>query len=246
MVKRYSKEKINAIKSAIDDALAQGAKPIAAFDADGTLWNTDMGEYFFHYQVKNNLLPNLPKNPLDFYQELFDQDAKAAFLWLVQINKNRPLTEIRKWTQRAFDEFKNFPVFDDVLEIIHFLQTKKVKIYIVTASMKWAVEPAAKSLGLSADQIIGVTTKIVNELVTDEPEGIMTWQEGKATRILSEIAPHQPFFCAGNTMGDLALLEAATHLRLVNCALPPQHLIYESEQRLIEVAKARNWFYHSH
>ena len=172
MVKRYSKEKINAIKSAIDDALAQGAKPIAAFDADGTLWNTDMGEYFFHYQVKNNLLPNLPKNPLDFYQKLFDQDAKAAFLWLVQINKNRSLTEIKKWTQRAFDEFKNFPVFDDVLEIIHFLQTKKVKIYIVTASMKWAVEPAAKSLGLSADQIIGVTTKIVDELVTDEPEGL--------------------------------------------------------------------------
>ena len=245
-MKRYSREKINSIKSAIDKALTEGAKPIAAFDADGTIWDMDIGENFFHYQVKNKLLPNLPPDPLAHFQKEYEKDAKAAFLWLVQINKNRPLEEIRKWTNSAYQELGKIPLFEDVKEIFKYLQNAKVQIYIVTASMKWSVEPSADLLGIHPDNIIGVTTKVKDGIITEEPEGVMTWQEGKAFRILNEITPHKPFFCAGNTMGDLALLESATHIRLANCALPPTHSVYESEQKLIEIAKARGWFYHTY
>ena len=165
---------------------------------------------------------------------------------MVQINKNQSLEQVKKWAHTAFKEIENFPLFEDVKEIIGYLQKLNVKIYIVTASMKWAVEPAIEQFGLSPESVIGVTTIVKNGLLSDESEGIMTWQEGKATRILNEIGPHQPFFCAGNTMGDLALLEAATHVRLVNCALQPNHSVFESEQKLIEIAKLRQWFYHSH
>ena len=244
-MKPYTTNKINRIKKAIDKALESGAQPIAAFDADGTLWDMDMGENFFHYQIKNKLLPDLPTDPLNYFQIKCEKNNADAFLWLVQINKNRTLDEIKKWAREAFDAHEPIPLFAGVKEIVTHLQKLNVKIFIVTASMKWAVEPAAELLGIPSDAIIGVTTIIKNGVLTSEPEGHMTWQEGKAIRLLDKIAPHAPFFCAGNTMGDLALLETATHIRLANCALPLGHAAYPSEQKLIEVAKSRNWFYHS-
>lgn len=245
-MKSIPQAKLNLIKKSIESALEKGANPIAAFDADGTLWNTDLGEAFFHYQIKNDLLPSIHKNPLQYYEDKLLHDPKKAFLWLAQINEGHYLEEIKQWSQIHFAELNAFPFFESVRELITFLKKLKVNIFIVTASMKWAVEPAVAILEIPSENIIGITTKIVNEMLTTEQEGILTWQEGKAQALLNKTSNLKPFFCAGNSMGDLALLEVATHVRLANCALPSSHSLYESEQQLLATAKSRNWFLHDY
>lgn len=94
-----------------------------------------------------------------------------------------------------------------------------MEVYVVTASIKWAVEPGALFLGIPADNVIGVNTKVHNGVITDQIDGVVTWHEGKVDGLLKK-TNKAPFFAAGNTIGDLALLELATHIRLANCAAP--------------------------
>jgi phosphoserine phosphatase len=245
-MKSVPTNKLNIIKRSIESALTNGANPVAAFDADGTIWDTDIGESFFKYQIKNGFAPSFIQDPLHTFETKFQQEPKKAFLWLAQINEGRHLEEIKQWSKIHFNEINPFPFFDSIRELIIFLQELKVKIYIVTASMKWAVEPAAAILDIPSENIIGISTKIVDGILTSEQEGILTWQEGKAQALLHQTTGIKPFLCAGNTMGDLALLEIATHIRFANCALPPSHTVYKSEQQLLAIAKSNNWFFHAY
>ena len=58
-----TEEMLAKLRKKIDRALDSGAHPIAAFDADGTLWDMDMGEHFFQHQISKKLLPDLPADP---------------------------------------------------------------------------------------------------------------------------------------------------------------------------------------
>lgn len=232
---------LNSVLEKIDHALANGAEPIAAFDADGTLWDTDIGENFFKYQAEKRLVPNLPEDPWEHYEILHDQDTPKAFLWLAQINKDQPIDTVRKWAKDAYDSQKPIPFFLNTKKIIEHLVDRGVSVYIVTASVQWAVEPASVDFKIPRDNVIGVVTKVVNGIVTDISGGAISWREGKVIRLLDMTGGRRPFLSAGNTMGDLSLLESATHLPIVNCGAGPESRIYETERELIALGKSRNW-----
>src|SRR3954467_5840821 len=72
-------------------------RAVAAFDADGTLWNTDLGEAFFYYIIKNKLVP-LPPDPFAHYNWMKEHVSHtAAYVWLAQILKEVPLAKVREW-----------------------------------------------------------------------------------------------------------------------------------------------------
>ncbi len=241
-MRTVSVEKIREVKNAIDQALADGAEPIAAFDADGTLWDMDLGEDFFDYQIRAKLLPGLPIDPWDHYRAMHAQDTEAAFLWLAQINRGISENQVREWAQKAVDEIAPLPIFESIREIIDHLHAANVKVYVVTASIKWAVEPGAALFGIPHERVIGVTTKVADGIMTDTQDGVVTWREGKVKGLLAKTGGKKPFLAAGNTMGDLALLESATHLRIANCAVGDGHNNFATEQKLLAHAREHNWF----
>ncbi len=240
----FSFDKMLKIRKAALGALKDGAEPLAAFDADGTLWDTDVGEAFFDYQIKNKLLPDLPADPLKFYRALHATDTLSAFLWLAQINKGLPIAKVREWAHDAFEGMKPLPIFGEMKDLIGELKGAGADVYVVTASIKWSVEPAAEFLGIPKEHVVGVQTSIVDGYVTDQQEGAVTWREGKVTGLLETTGRRRPFLCAGNTMGDLALLDCATHFRVVNAAAAASDPNRETEQTLVEIAKKRGWFFH--
>jgi HAD superfamily phosphoserine phosphatase-like hydrolase len=217
---------------------------VAAFDADGTLWDTDLGESFFKWQIANANLPNLPKDPWRHYRAWKESgDPRPAYLWLAQINAGQPLKQVQDWAEQAVKAHEPLPIFEDKRKLIQWLLEQKVRVYIVTASVKWAVEPGALRLGLRYDDVLGIQTKVQDGVITGEQEGVITYREGKAEAI-REASGHAPFFAAGNTMGDLALLESATQMRLVSGAAPKEHELFEAEEKLRTEGKARGWFIH--
>lgn len=239
-------KKLEQIKNAIHQAIENlSTPPIAAFDADGTLWATDMGESFFKYQLSNNFINGLPKDPWLHYKKMHKENPRAAYLWLAQINAGKSLKDVRECAQRCLLNHPNLELFSGQKEIIKYLQSLGAKIYIVTASIKWAVEPAAALYDIPYENVIGVQTRVENDLVTTEQLGPITWREGKPEGLLQATNGIKPFFAAGNTPGDLSLLECSTHIRFALNSASPEHPLYKSEKKLQDIAKEKGWFFHS-
>ncbi len=243
--KNFPKEFWDLLSKTLDQELKSNPRPIAAFDADGTLWNTDLGENFFKWQISYSQLDNLPSDPWKYYRDWKESgDPTAAYLWLAQINQGQKLTQVHAWAEQAVKSHHPLPFFQEQKKLIQFLSEKGVEIYVVTASVKWAVEPGAKLLGIPADHVLGIVTEVENDRVTDQHSGLITYREGKSAALLEATGGRKPFFCCGNTMGDFALLECATGLRLAVGAAGVGHELFETEEHLRQEAKTRNWWIH--
>jgi len=241
--KAYSKEIWSRINTALDYALAKDSEPIAAFDADGTLWDTDLGEAFFQHQIDHKLV-DLPEDPWTHYHELKKKDPTEAYLWLAQINHGQKLETVQQWAEHAVKEQSPIPVFDDQRKVIDLFLQKGVRIYIVTASITWAVEPGVKLLGLDPKNVIGVETEVVNKVVTKDQKGIITYQMGKVEALLERTGGKKPFFASGNTMSDFQLLNSAGDLALAVSAANQDDRLFKTENDLQKIAMQKSWIHH--
>ena len=240
---RFPDHVLKEFKSKVDEALRdRKCNPIAAFDADGTLWASDVGENFFKYQFKNELLKGLPADPWAYYQNMYANERSKCYLWLAQINRGVPIEQVRKWARESVKiHLNDMGEFNGQKEFISYLHKKGVKVYIVTASVKWAVEPAAELFQIPPENVIGIETKIENGLVTDEQVGPITHGTGKVDGLLEKTGGKHPFLAAGNTQSDRALVESATHLKLVIGSAPQDHEHFETEQFMQNLAKEKGW-----
>lgn len=243
-MKPLPSEKMQAIQAKVRQALKDGANPVAAFDADGTLWKCDMGENFFQYKIENKLV-NLPADPWAEYERLKIESHPKAYLWLAQILEGKDMSEVRKWAKAALGKFKpEVPIFPWQKELISFLKAEGVKVHIVTASITWAVEPAAHLLGVAFEDVIGIETFVRDNKVTTEQKGSISYREGKVTALLERTNGKVPVLASGNSLGDLALLESATDVALVNVSDTHEDHNYGTEQELLSIGKKRGWFTH--
>lgn len=221
-------------------------RAIAAFDADGTLWDTDLGEALFKYQIKNQLVP-LPPDPWNYYHEMKDRVSKrAAYLWLAQISQGVPIATVREWAKAAVEEVSPVPIFPEQKKIIETLHELEVEVYIVTASIQWAVAPASHLFGIAPDNVLGIETEVVDGIVTEKQKGLLTFREGKIQALLARTGGIAPYFAAGNTEGDQFLIEGAAALKMVVAAAPEGTENYISERKMVAMAKQHGWYIQDH
>jgi phosphoserine phosphatase len=243
--KSFSPEFWDHLSNALEQELKTNPRPVAAFDADGTLWDTDLGEAFFKWQIQNANLPNLPADPWKYYRNWKESgDPRPAYLWLAQINQGQTLTQVQEWAEKSVQAQEPLPIFPDQKKLIRWLLDRKVEVRIVTASVKWAVEPGANRLGLTFDKVLGVMTQVSEGVLTDEQAGLMTYREGKTEALLHATDGRAPFFASGNTMGDHSLLKSATRLAMAVGAAPKGHELFETEEKLREEARSHGWLVH--
>ena len=208
---------LNKLENHIEGVIKKTPGPhYAAFDADGTLWNEDVGERFFQYQIDHCQLPTLKdKDPWDYYLTTKKKNPVKAYLWLAQINTSQPLLKVKNWARQACEK-KEIQVFESQKKWISWLKEKNIEIFIVTASVQWAVEPMAHKMGINPNHVLGIKTQLDNKgFVTDKQEGPVTWREGKAKALLNRTRGIPPVFCCGNTYGDIALLESSIGVNFV-------------------------------
>jgi phosphoserine phosphatase len=248
--KSFPQTVLNAIDHALNEEFKVQPQPVAAFDADGTLWNTDLGEGFFQYEIREKLLKGLPtelpEDPWGHYRKWKGSgDPRPAYLWLAQIHKGLELAQVHAWANKHVKSISPLPIFPEQQHLIEYLQKRGVRIYVVTASIKWSVEPGAELLGIPKTQVLGVQTKVESGKITDEQNGFITYREGKSQQLLLETGGIAPFLCAGNTTGDLNLLESASRIKLAVRAAPVGHELYEVESKLNAIATQNQWLTHS-
>lgn len=241
--KDYSAAIWTRINTTLDQVLKEDSSPIAAFDADGTLWDIDLGETFFHYQIDNKLVP-LPANAWNHYESMKAENPQKAYLWLAQICQGQTLEQVHQWAKEGITAASPIPVFLEQKKLIDLFLSKGVQIYIITASVKWAVEPGAEILGLTKDNVLGVETKVENGKITAEQKGLITYRQGKVDVLLERTGGKKPFFASGNTMGDFQLLQSATHLSLAVSAASRDDKLFKTESELTTNAERFGWLNH--
>lgn len=242
----FSNTLLDALKEQILAAkLANPGPYYAAFDADGTLWNSDLGEQFFQYQIDHCNLPKLKNvDAWNYYLTTKEVDHVKAYLWLAQISEGVPLCQVRKWAKDCLDK-KGVHVFQSQKKWIQWLQSQEIEVFIVTASIQWAVEPAGELVGIPSENVIGIQTHSDEKgLVTSDLKGVVTWREGKAKAILERTQGVRPIFCSGNTYGDIALLETSQGARLCTQTQNEPNSLYEEENKLLVHAKKMTWPVH--
>lgn len=244
-VNEFSPELWSRLLSALDLAESEGAPKIAAFDADNTLWDSDAGETFFDWQIHHANLPGLPPDPWAHYKNLKKPDPRVGYVWLAQISAGQTLAQVRAWAAECLRQVSPWPVYQSQKRLITELHSRGYEVFIVTASIKWAVEPFASLVGVDFDHVLGIETKIVDGVVTSEPVLPMTWREGKAAGLLARTGGVRPVLVSGNTYGDTAMLETATHAQLAVCTQDQPCGLFDEETKLWVEAKSRGWLTHA-
>ena len=188
----------------------------------------------------------LPQDPWGHYYEMkkINDDPRNAYAWLAQINSGQRLTDVQNWAQEAFDEIMPKPIFSEQKKLIDLLLKHSVQTYIVTASIKWAVEPGAKALGLTSDHVVGIETQVVDGIITEKVLNPITYRQGKVDALLRKTGNIRPFLCAGNTIGDYELLLSSTNIRLAVSAASRDDKLFKSENELYQKADEHKWWRH--
>ena len=241
--KDYSPDIWKRLNTTLDQVLKEDSAPIAAFDADGTLWDIDLGETFFHHQIDNKLV-NLPAHPWEHYENMKAKNAPEAYLWLAQICQGKKLEQVHQWAIDGVEAASPLPIFLEQKRLIDLFLSKGVQIYIVTASVKWAVEPGAEILGLKKENVIGIETHTADGKITERQKGLITYRQGKVDALLEVTGGKKPFFASGNTMGDFQLLQSATHLSLAVTAASRDDKLFKTEFELQQNAEKFGWLAH--
>jgi len=120
----------------------------------------------------------------------------------------------------------------------------RVQVFIVTASIKWAVEPGARALGLKDENVIGVETALKNGLITTEKVLPITYRQGKVEALLQKTGGIRPFLASGNSTGDIELLQSASHIRLAVSAASRDDKLFKTENELQQIAEKNSWWRH--
>lgn len=233
-----------ALLQELDKGIQSNPTPIVAFDADGTLWDTDLGESFFDFLIREKKIP-LPPDPWKHYYDLQEQNPLVAYFWLAQILAPQSESLVQKWAYEHLESL-NVPVFEPQKELIHYLNQRRIPVFIVTASIKWAIQPAAeKLLNLPPEQVIGIEVEIDSQgRLTTTPVEPATYREGKALSLLQKTGHRKPLLAMGNSLGDLHLLEIAQIPVAIRSSAKQKGLL-QSELALQDLAQNRGWWIHS-
>ena len=206
---------------------------IAVFDNDGTLWS-EQPLYFQLFFTIDRIKEMAPEHPewkeLQPYKAILEGDMESladqgehALVKLVLtshtgMNTDEFQEEIKEWiattkhpTKKVgFDQL----VYQPMLELLDYLRANDFKTYIVSGGGVDFMRAIVQDVyGIPSEQIIGSTIKTKFELTDVGPE-IMRFpeldfiddKEGKPVAI-QRIIGKKPIFCAGNSDGDLAMMQ---------------------------------------
>jgi len=212
------------------------AERIATFDNDGTLWS-EQPLYFQGFYALDRIKKLSAQHPewetTEPYKSAIAGDVKGLMATgeagvikvLVAAHSNTTAEDFSKsvsdWvtTSKHPQTGKPFTqmVFQPMLELLDYLRANDFKIFIVSGGGVDFMRVVSEEVyGIPPEQIIGTTGDAKYEMIdgipviTKEPKILLVDdKEGKPVGINRNIG-RRPIFAAGNSDGDMAMLEYTT------------------------------------
>ena len=252
---------------------------IAVFDNDGTLWS-EKPVYFQLLFAMDRVRETASKHPQWKEQQPFravlenDLDAlvaagKHGLLELVMSTHAGMSTDefaavVDDWIRRArhpqTDRLYTEMVFQPMLELLAYLRDHDFRTYIVSGGGIAFMRPwVGRVYGVPPEQVVGSSIKTVFEMTDSGPQlrrlpeiDFIDDKAGKPVGIHRFIG-RRPIFAAGNSDGDLQMLQWTTADERPNFSLLVHHTDAEREwaydresavgrlDEALEQAPARGW-----
>ena len=233
----------SAFQDAIQRQLAgpqEGDLPkLACFDADGTLWNEDLGEALFRWLAAGRALPALGPKPDPFevwneYESRVARNRAEGYGWAVQCMAGLPVSEVERWCgQLAYA----WPTYRPAMvELIKGLRGAGYDVWLVSASNAWVIEASAPFVGAEREHVLGMRVEVEAGVLTDRLVRPLTCNQGKVDAIVQRLG-RTPDLAVGDSLGDLEML-ASAKAGLVVGRLDKPHA------ELPKLAPSRGWPVH--
>ena len=241
--------------------LNQNKKVFAVFDFDNTCIVNDIAEATLGYMARNNLfkcrniLPELADlNTEELSEKVFKhyygllgaKNIRGAYEFGAKTLENLKTSEIGNLVENVLNfegtEITKDGLFDieiakgiqtrtAVIDLIKYLQDRKVIVWVVSASPAVLVAEALKHFAIST-QLIGIRNVIEDGTIISELNYPMSVIEGKVDCIKLFIDPEvKPILGVGDNNNDLPMLEYSRIKVVVN-----------RHNSLSEKAIQENWF----
>jgi phosphoserine phosphatase len=190
---------------------------IAVFDCDGTLWSGDSGADFFYWQVERGMLSEaVAKWAVDRYADykLGKVDEEIMCGEMVTINNGLPEADLEAAAAEFFPAVVEHRFFPEMHNLTHALRAQGCELWAVSSTNVWVVREGVKRFGIDPENVLGACVHIDAGLITDRIHRVPSGP-GKATA-LKEVLGKTVSACFGNSVHDLAMLEAAERPFAVN------------------------------
>lgn len=210
---------------------AASAGTVAAFDADGTLWDFDVGETFLKWAGEQGKLTRWPKGPwawVEYERRLAAGDLRHAFEFCMTAFADLPEAEVKEWAAKLLAPMYEAAIFPEMRSLVKTLHSREAEVWIVSGSPTWCVIPGAALLGVPPERVIAGEVAInAAGLVTEAMRAPLTIQETKVSALLAR-AGRPPHFAAGNSAYDYDLVESARAVSLL--VNPPEGETWKSRR----------------
>ncbi|CAM9725613.1 unnamed protein product [Ectocarpus sp. 13 AM-2016] len=190
--------------------------PLAAFDADGTLWDGDSAEIFLEWMDSSNRWSQHEDFVSRYYSILASGDKKGAYGLVAQLFDGMRVSEISKLCEECFQANVEDLVISEMAELVQDLRARGWRVMIVTASPTWIVEPGARRLGLGPGDVLGIEVEVSEGKATSALRHPLPVQEGKVEALQMAFNSTRPTLAVGNSLDDGAMLGYARGFALVS------------------------------
>jgi phosphoserine phosphatase len=214
------------------DAVRSASAPggVAAFDADGTLWNDDVGEAFLRHLVSLGLI-RLPdgSDPYRAYERAVERDRRSGYAYAAQLQAGLEEATVAAEAERFARAWVPPRLVNAARELRAACADASLRLVVVSASPLPIVRAAAPLAAFS--ECVGIEVRVRDGRFTDELVEPVVYAEGK----VEAVARFGPVVvaCGDSLTGDLALLSAAK----VAVAVAPR-----GKSPLATEARRRGWF----
>lgn len=211
-----------------------GEPTLACFDADGTIWEEDIGEAMLRWLAAGRLLPKVraPWERVYYrYERLVLADRCAGYAWAVAVMAGIKEENLTRWCEQFAAAWPNYR--PKMLSLIAGLTDLGVEVAIVSATSRWLVEAAMRRVKLGSLKVLGIETKVEKGKLTREILEPVPCGKGKVLAIRKHFG-RMPDLAVGDSIGDLEMLEAAQRAVVVARR-------GEKETEMLKIARARGW-----
>ncbi|OAN13117.1 hydrolase [Photobacterium jeanii] len=194
---------------------------LAIFDLDETLIAADSASLWAAFLVEQQLArPNL----LTEEQEMMvayakgDMDMHTYMQATLEPLKGKDKASIATLVEQFIEQKIKPALYQDGLERIQWHKKRGDTVVIASATSEHLVKPIANMLGV--DDAIAIELEMLNNIYTGNTKGILSYQQGKVTRMKAWIADSETHYrgCYGysDSVNDLPLLNAVDKPFAVN------------------------------
>lgn len=250
-------ESVERVIERMDQAMTGVLRPVLTTDADGTLWNGDVGEDAFVSLIEERAVRDVCRSALaaeaeaagldpggdsnDLARRLYDAwrhgayDESRCYGMMAWVFAGFTPDEVRSFSTRV-QEKTNLAarLHPEMQAIVKWAQKRSVELWVVSASPRFVVQTGAARFGIAPERVVA-TAPIIRDghLVPDLAEP-MPYGLGKVAAIERCIGAQRLIAAFGDNVFDLAMLAMAD----VPVAVRPTQRLRDraaEEPRLVEL-----------